>query len=114
MPSSKLDNEHHLTYIHAETSFRVETYYWFENYDYSMKITNKGLDTVYQKVQEIFRAIDMSSNRFVGEILESVGDLKVLNMLNLSNNILTGHIPLLSRPKPDRVWCMRKLQSKDL
>ena len=59
-----------------------------------MKITNKGLDTIYYKVQEIFRAIDMSSNRFVGEILESIGDLKGLNMLNFSNNILTGHIPL--------------------
>ena len=90
----ELDNEHHLTYIHVETSFSVGTYHWFKIYDYSMKITNKGLDTVYHKVQEIFRAIDMSSNRFVGEIPESIGDLKGLNMLNLSNNILTGHIPL--------------------
>uniref|UniRef100_A0A2N9F0X7 Leucine-rich repeat-containing N-terminal plant-type domain-containing protein n=1 Tax=Fagus sylvatica TaxID=28930 RepID=A0A2N9F0X7_FAGSY len=77
-----------------KTSFRVETYYWFENYDYSMKITNKGVDIVYHKVQEFFRAIDMSSNKFVGEISESVGDLKGLNMLNLSNNILIGQIPL--------------------
>uniref|UniRef100_A0A2N9GMH5 Disease resistance R13L4/SHOC-2-like LRR domain-containing protein n=1 Tax=Fagus sylvatica TaxID=28930 RepID=A0A2N9GMH5_FAGSY len=91
----KLDNEHHLTYIHVETSSSVGVYHWFDTYDYSMKITNKGLDTVYHKVQEIFRAIDMSSNRFVGEIPESIGDLKGLNMLNLSNNILTGHILLL-------------------
>ena len=60
---------------------------------FSFKITNKGLDTVYIKVQEFFRAIDISSNIFVGEIPESIGDLKGLHMLNLSNNILTGHIP---------------------
>ena len=46
----------------------------------------------YKRVQEFFRAIDMSSNRFVGEILDSIGDLKGLNMLNLSNNIFTEHI----------------------
>jgi hypothetical protein len=61
---------------------------------YSMKITNKGLDMVYSRVQEFFRAIDVSSNMFVGEIPESIGDLlKGLHMLNLSNNILSGHIP---------------------
>ena len=36
----------------------------------------------------------MSSIRFVREIPESIGDLKYLNMLNFSNNNLTGHIPL--------------------
>uniref|UniRef100_A0A2N9GYY2 Leucine-rich repeat-containing N-terminal plant-type domain-containing protein n=1 Tax=Fagus sylvatica TaxID=28930 RepID=A0A2N9GYY2_FAGSY len=47
-----------------------------------------------RKVQEFFRAIDISSNMFVGEIPESIGDLlKGLHMLNLSNNILTGYIP---------------------
>ena len=29
-----------------------------------MQITNKGLDRVYNKVQEFFRAIDLLSNRF--------------------------------------------------
>uniref|UniRef100_A0A2N9H924 Leucine-rich repeat-containing N-terminal plant-type domain-containing protein n=1 Tax=Fagus sylvatica TaxID=28930 RepID=A0A2N9H924_FAGSY len=46
------------------------------------------------RVQDFFRAIDVSSNMFVGEIPESIGDLlKGLHVLNLSNNILTGHIP---------------------
>ena len=52
------------------------------------------MDTVYNKVQDFFRAINMPSNRFVGEIPKSIGDLKELDMLNLSNNILTGHIPV--------------------
>ena len=65
----------------------------FYDYDYKMQLTNKGLDIAYDKVQEFFRAIDMSGNRFVGEIPSYIGDLKRLCMLNLSNNILTRHIP---------------------
>ena len=97
----KSENEDHLTYIHTAISASGGTYYW------SMQITNKGLDRVYDKVQEFFRAIDMSSNKFVGEIPESVGDLKVLNMLNLPNNIFTGHIP-------SSLANLTKLESLDL
>ena len=57
-----------------------------------MKITNRGLDIAYQKVQQSFRAIDISSNRFVGEISESIGDLRGLHVLNIFNNIFTRHI----------------------
>ena len=89
----KLDNEFHLTYIQAEISSSDGTYHMFYDYDYKMQLTNKGLDIAYDKVQEFFRAIDMSGNRFVGEIPSYIGDLKRLRMLNLSNNILTGHIP---------------------
>ena len=59
-----------------------------------MMMTNKGVDTIYEEVQEIYMALDFSSNRFVGAIPESIGNIKVLHLLNLSNNILTGHIPL--------------------
>ncbi|KAL4595646.1 hypothetical protein ACB092_12G106800 [Castanea dentata] len=44
-------------------------------------------------VQEIFTALDFSSNRFAGDIPESIGNIKVLHLLNLSNNMLTGCIP---------------------
>ena len=87
-------HDHPLTYIQENKSFNVGTHHLYYYYDYSMKITNKGVDTVYNKVQDSFRAIDMSSNRFVGEIPKSIGDLRDLNMLNLSNNILTGYIPI--------------------
>ena len=89
----KLDNEFHLTYIQAEISSSDGTYHMYYDYDLAMQLANKGLDIAYDKVQEFFRAIDMSSNRFVGEIPSYIGDLKRLRMLNLSNNILTGHIP---------------------
>uniref|UniRef100_A0A2N9H2V4 Leucine-rich repeat-containing N-terminal plant-type domain-containing protein n=1 Tax=Fagus sylvatica TaxID=28930 RepID=A0A2N9H2V4_FAGSY len=92
--ASKLHNEQKLTYIEIETSLRVGRQVMSLYMMYSIEITNKGLDMVYSKVQESFRAIDISSNMFVGEIPESIGDLlKGLHMLNLSNNILTGHIP---------------------
>ena len=87
-------HDHPLTYIQENQSFNVGIHHLYYNYDYSMKITNKGVDTVYNKVQDFFRAIDMSSNRFVGEIPKFIGDLKDLNMLNLSNNFLTGYIPV--------------------
>ncbi|GLT54996.1 hypothetical protein SLA2020_281540 [Shorea laevis] len=56
-------------------------------------MTNKGIELEYEKIQDVFRVIDFSSNRFEGEIPELVGSLKGLHLLNLSNNALTGHIP---------------------
>ena len=88
----KLDKEHNLTCIQIEKSFSMGSFNSFYFYYYSMKITNRGLDIAYLKVQQSFKAIDMSSNRFVGEISESIGDLRGLHMLNISNNILTRHI----------------------
>uniref|UniRef100_A0A2N9HG28 Leucine-rich repeat-containing N-terminal plant-type domain-containing protein n=1 Tax=Fagus sylvatica TaxID=28930 RepID=A0A2N9HG28_FAGSY len=92
--ASKLDEEHRLTYIELDATLRVGTQTMSLYVMYPIQITNKGLDMVYSKVQEFFRAIDISSNMFVGEIPESVGNLlKGLHMLNVSNNILSGHIP---------------------
>ncbi|GKV49588.1 hypothetical protein SLEP1_g56328 [Rubroshorea leprosula] len=62
-------------------------------YPYSMTITNKGVKMEYAKVLEIFSAIDLSCNKFEGEILDVIGSLKGLQLLNLSNNILVGPIP---------------------
>ena len=61
----KLDKEHNLTYIQIEKSFSVGSFNSFYFYYYSMKITNRDLDTAYHKVQQSFKEIDMSSNRFV-------------------------------------------------
>ncbi|XP_059449525.1 receptor-like protein 7 [Corylus avellana] len=66
----------------------------FENVHlYSMMMTNKGNNLFYEKVQELLIAIDFSSNKFVGEIPESIGNLKGAQLLNLSNNALIGRIP---------------------
>ncbi|XP_030936225.1 receptor-like protein 7 [Quercus lobata] len=95
--SSRSDRAYHLSYIQVNSSFVMK--YSYQNiifrckYSFSMMMTNKGVDTIYENVQEIFTALDFSSNRFAGDIPVSIGNIKVLRLLNLSNNILTGHIP---------------------
>jgi Leucine-rich repeat (LRR) protein len=59
-----------------------------------MMMTNKGKNMLYEKVQELFTSIDCSSNKFVGEIPKSIGNLKGAKLLNLSYNNLTSYIPL--------------------
>ncbi|KAG6745336.1 hypothetical protein POTOM_051992 [Populus tomentosa] len=65
----------------------------FYAFDYAMTMTNKGVVTKYEKIQEFLTAIDLSRNRFEGGIPDALGDLKELYLLNLSNNFLTGGIP---------------------
>ncbi|KAL0002730.1 hypothetical protein SO802_016511 [Lithocarpus litseifolius] len=69
-------------------------YYSFENdFSYTFEMTNKGIKTQYKKIQDHLIAIDLSSNKFDGEISEVIGNLKGLRLLNISNNILIGPIP---------------------
>ena len=65
-----------------------------EYYVYSMMITNKGRETIYQKINGVLVTIDLSSNEFNGEISEFIGNLYGFQLLNISNNNLIGHIPL--------------------
>ncbi|XP_059661291.1 receptor like protein 23-like isoform X2 [Cornus florida] len=91
-------------YFHTWTAMKTidvnqSKYLWreesiYENYTtYAITLTNKGLPTVYVYILNSFTAIDLSSNRFEGEIPDSIGILKGLHMLRLSDNNLTGHIP---------------------
>ncbi|KAM4133838.1 hypothetical protein ACJW30_01G362100 [Castanea mollissima] len=97
--SSRFDHANHLTYIEVTSSFILQNNFlnleWGFDYSFAIIMTNKGVVTIYMKVQELFTALDFSSNRFVGDIPESIGNLnlKGLCLLNISNNILTGHIP---------------------
>ena len=63
------------------------------DFSYTLEMTNKGIKTLYQKIQDHLVAIDLSSNIFDGEISEIIGNLKGLHLLNISNNFLTGPIP---------------------
>ncbi|XP_024966107.1 receptor-like protein 9DC3 [Cynara cardunculus var. scolymus] len=47
----------------------------------------------YEKIIDIFIAVDLSSNKFRGKIPESIQSLGGLRLLNLSNNELSGVIP---------------------
>ncbi|KAJ0054323.1 hypothetical protein Pint_01853 [Pistacia integerrima] len=62
-------------------------------YDFSITITNKGIEMEYRKVSNILKSIILSNNRFEGEIPAAITFLKGLNCLNLSNNNLQGGIP---------------------
>ncbi|KAL4596676.1 hypothetical protein ACB092_12G180400 [Castanea dentata] len=90
----KIVETERLLYMEAHMSYYLMGFEYMDNFEYSMTMTNKGLRTQYTKIIEFFIAIDLSCNRFEGEIPDSIGTLKALHMLNLSNNILTGHIPL--------------------
>ena len=81
-------------YMLASTSFNPSGYGVDDFYPYSMTITNKGKETVYPKIIEVFAAIDLSSNNFNGMIPEFIGNLNGFQLLNLSYNNLTGRIPL--------------------
>ncbi|CAL5391026.1 unnamed protein product [Camellia sinensis] len=83
-----------MTYMRALTNFPAQNnILGRESYYYTMTITNKGVNREYEKILNIFIAIDFSSNKFKGEIPESIGNLKGLQLLNLSNNDLSGGIP---------------------
>ncbi|XP_048444084.1 receptor-like protein 18 [Pyrus x bretschneideri] len=60
---------------------------------YSIAITSKGVERYYPKIQEALVAIDISSNKFEGSILEIFGNLEGLVSFNMSGNLLTGPIP---------------------
>jgi Leucine-rich repeat (LRR) protein len=83
------ETANYLTYIQVNSMTAYNSY----EYDYSMTVTNKGEIMFYEKVQELLMVVDISRNRFVGEISKFIENLRGFHLLNLSNNALTGHIP---------------------
>ncbi|XP_027930101.1 receptor-like protein 7 [Vigna unguiculata] len=65
------------------------------SYGYSFALCNKGTTLVYEKLQEFYNliVINLSGNKFSGEIPNVIGNLTGLVLLNLSNNMLSGNIP---------------------
>ncbi|KAM3290489.1 hypothetical protein P3S67_018778 [Capsicum chacoense] len=69
-----------------------------ESYDEeSMILFTKNQETKFNKILRIFTTIDLSRNKFEGEIPKFIGNLNSLLLLNLSHNNLTGHIPIEMR-----------------
>nr|KJB44944.1 hypothetical protein B456_007G281100 [Gossypium raimondii] len=81
-------------YMHESLDMRINIMHVPRDYDYSMTITNKGMEMKYPKIIRTLVAIDFSSNRFDGEIPKLIGKLKELHLLNFSNNNLVGGIPI--------------------
>lgn len=59
----------------------------------SVTMTVKGNSIVMVKIPIVFVNIDLSQNKFEGEIPNVIGELHSLKGLNLSHNRLTGPIP---------------------
>ncbi|KAM7481514.1 hypothetical protein LguiB_006097 [Lonicera macranthoides] len=64
-------------------------------YDDSVKVVMKGMERELVKILTVFTTIDMSNNKFEGEIPNYIGKLLSLRELNLSHNKLVGRIPPL-------------------
>ncbi|KAF8042067.1 hypothetical protein BT93_A0613 [Corymbia citriodora subsp. variegata] len=62
-------------------------------YEDTMRVTLKDQQLELIKILTIFTCIDFSSNRLEGPILNTLGDLKALHVLNLSHNAISGSIP---------------------
>ena len=58
------------------TTVTSKHFSWESSFVYSLDITNKGVETPYKKIQNHLIAIDLSSNKFEGEISEVIGNLK--------------------------------------
>ncbi|XP_077213379.1 receptor-like protein 7 [Tasmannia lanceolata] len=61
-------------------------------YQDMVMITTKGLELELVKILTIFTSVDLSNNKFNGEIPKAIGDLKSLHGLNLSRNSFVGQI----------------------
>ncbi|XP_072055983.1 receptor-like protein 33 isoform X2 [Arachis hypogaea] len=64
-----------------------------EAYDSSMVATIKRVSLTFTKIPNTFAIIDLSENKFEGEIPDVIGELHRLKSLNLSYNNLIGPIP---------------------
>ncbi|XP_028070414.1 receptor-like protein 7 [Camellia sinensis] len=62
-------------------------------YQASIAVTMKGSYIDLTRIFTLFTAIDLSSNKFNGDIPNVIRRLTSLIVLNLSHNSLTGHIP---------------------
>ncbi|XP_058111885.1 receptor-like protein 7 [Magnolia sinica] len=76
-------------------------------YQNKVSVVNKGLMMEVVKILTAFTVVDLSKNKFHGNIPKSIGDLKSLLVLNMSNNGLTGGIPT-------SLQNLRDLESLDL
>ncbi|KAM7477949.1 hypothetical protein LguiA_026162 [Lonicera macranthoides] len=89
----KIAHVDQLAYLKANITILMQERKWDLGFDYTMTITTKSVKTNYEKILNVFFAVDLSGNKFKGEIPHSIGSLKGLQSLNLSNNDLIGPIP---------------------
>ncbi|KAH0733739.1 hypothetical protein KY285_009446 [Solanum tuberosum] len=62
-------------------------------YQDSVALITKGLELEVVRILFLYTTVDLSNNKFEGNIPSIMGDLIALRVLNLSHNGLQGHIP---------------------
>ncbi|XP_065864079.1 receptor-like protein 7 [Euphorbia lathyris] len=89
LPATYFANFHSMmTAVEEKLRYMGEIYY-----KDSVVLTMKGQSIELVRILTIFTTIDLSSNRFEGQIPEVIGNLRSLIVLNFSHNSLTGRIP---------------------
>ncbi|XP_058744997.1 receptor-like protein 54 [Vicia villosa] len=85
------DEDARFSYMEESLNFYSQlSIIWY--YD-SVTLRIKGINSILVKISTNFATIDMSRNKFEGDIPNVVGELHALVGLNLSHNKLTGNIP---------------------
>ncbi|XP_058216262.1 receptor-like protein 9DC3 [Rhododendron vialii] len=77
----------HFDDLYMQNDGLVKPYY------YSATIVFKGMPLEFKRIVKTFTIIDLSRNRFQGEIPGIISGLNSIQGLKLSYNSLTGHIP---------------------
>ncbi|KAF3974283.1 hypothetical protein CMV_002361 [Castanea mollissima] len=81
--------------------------YVYASYVENVQLVPKGKEMEYKENLKLVRLIDLSSNNLSGSIPAEISDLSELRFLNLSRNHLMGKIP-------EKIGSMKELESVDL
>ncbi|KAJ8453211.1 hypothetical protein Cgig2_008095 [Carnegiea gigantea] len=81
--------------LHWDMYFANANLSGYYNHSMTLTMTNKGTELGYQKISNSLTAINLSGNKFNEMIPDSIGGLRGLRVLDLSNNSLTGDLKLL-------------------
>nr|XP_043633237.1 receptor-like protein EIX2 [Erigeron canadensis] len=79
----------------------------YYGYEENVEACIKGIQLKYTKTLRFLTSLDLSSNKFIGEIPDVLMNLIALNNLNLSRNLLSGHIP-------SRIGDLMQMESLDI
>ncbi|KAL4625802.1 hypothetical protein ACB092_05G050700 [Castanea dentata] len=88
-------------------SFRYTCPYLYVSYVENLQLVPKGKEMEYNENLKLVRLIDLSSNNLSGSIPAEISDLSKLRFLNFSRNHLMGKIP-------EKIGSMKELESVDL
>ncbi|GKC39876.1 leucine-rich repeat protein, partial [Tanacetum coccineum] len=82
-------------------------YYYSKTVSFSVPLVMKGHEYMYNSILKLMRLLDLSNNKLVGHIPSELATLIKLKSLNLSRNHLTGRIP-------EKIGDLKEVESFDL